>query len=91
MTLTVAFFTYIVRCCDGSFYIGQTNNLQRRLLQHNGLKSGGAYYTKFKRPVELVYFETYPTLTLAMRREHELKKLTHKQKGKMCKDFKIHP
>ncbi|WP_082573250.1 MULTISPECIES: GIY-YIG nuclease family protein [unclassified Nocardioides] len=46
-------WTYIVRCSDGSFYVGSTGNLERRISEHNaGL---GAAYTRRRRPVELVW------------------------------------
>jgi putative endonuclease len=67
------YHVYIVRCNDGSFYTGITNNLERRLLQHNGLAWGGAKYTRAKRPVELVYVEKYPSRKEAAKREYEIK------------------
>ncbi|HEY0889285.1 MAG TPA: GIY-YIG nuclease family protein [Nocardioides sp.] len=46
-------FTYILRCADGSYYVGSTRNLEKRLWEHsNGM---GAEYTKRRRPVELVW------------------------------------
>ncbi|MBI3619672.1 GIY-YIG nuclease family protein [Candidatus Roizmanbacteria bacterium] len=68
------FYFYIVRCSDSSFYCGQTNNLKRRMHEHNSHPTKSARYTKFRRPVELVYFEKYSTLRLAIRREREVKK-----------------
>ena len=52
-------FTYILECSDGSFYTGWTNNLERRVKAHNAGK--GAKYTKSRKPVKLVYFETFLT------------------------------
>lgn len=44
---------YILKCCDGSYYVGSTRDLEKRLLQH---QSGeGAGYTRRRLPVELVY------------------------------------
>lgn len=77
------YFTYIVQCADGSFYVGQTNNLKRRLMQHNGILRGGARYTLAKKPVVLRYYEEYVTRGFAMHREYELKKLTHMAKEKL--------
>lgn len=45
---------YLLRCRDGSLYCGITNNLERRLAQHNGLAPGGARYTRSRRPATLV-------------------------------------
>ncbi len=73
------YFVYILECADKSLYVGCTNNLDKRLNQHNNLKSG-AHYTKIRRPVILRYFEKYRTLKLARRREAEVKKWTHNKK-----------
>ena len=48
------YFTYILEGADKSFYVGCTNNLERRLTQHNDSK-WGAHYTKIRRPVALKY------------------------------------
>jgi putative endonuclease len=74
------FFTYIVECADGTYYIGYTVDLKKRLRQHNGEITGGAWYTSWKKPVFLVYTEEFETKSLAMKREHALKKLKRKQK-----------
>jgi len=73
------YFVYILQCADSSLYVGCTNNLEKRLNQHNNLKSG-AHYTKIRRPVTLKYFEKFKTLTAARRREFEIKKLKRKNK-----------
>ena len=70
----------MVRCFDNSLYCGQTNNLERRIKEHNSLGSKSAKYTKARCPVELVYSEEYPTLQLAMKREYELKQWTKAKK-----------
>ncbi len=77
------FFIYIMECADGTFYTGKTNNLDKRLRQHNGEIVGGAFYTKNKRPVKLIYTEEYLTHKEAMRREFAIKKLTRKQKQEL--------
>ena len=70
---TLMYFTYILRCSDDSLYVGSTNDLERRVAQHNTSKSG-AHYTKIRRPVELVYHESFSTLRDARHREAELKR-----------------
>ena len=65
-------FTYILECSDKSLYVGCTNNLERRLEQHNNSK-WGAHYTKTRRPVVLKYSENFSTLKEARRRESEIK------------------
>lgn len=73
------FYVYILQCADTSLYVGSTNDLDRRLHQHNNLKSG-AHYTKIRRPVELAYAEVYATYSDARAREGELKRLSRKEK-----------
>ncbi len=75
----MAFSVYIVSCSDGSLYVGYTTNIERRLHQHNHLKSG-AHYTKQGRPVCLVYRKTYRTLGKALREEYKIKQLTREKK-----------
>jgi len=71
-------YTYLVKCADNTLYCGWTNHLERRMEAHNQGK--GAKYTKTRRPVELVYYESYPTKEEAMRREVQIKKLSRKDK-----------
>lgn len=78
-------YTYLVECKDNTFYIGYTNNLQKRIKTHNAGK--GAKYTRGRIPVILRYYEEYETKTEAMRREYELKKLTRKQKEELIEKF----
>lgn len=70
---------YILECADTTLYIGSTNNLEKRLKEHNGAKKG-AHYTKIRRPVMLKHTETFSTLSEARKREAELKRLSRKQK-----------
>lgn len=71
-------YTYILRCADGTYYTGWTNQIRRRLLAHNSGK--GAKYTKGRGPVRLVYLEISDTKEAAMKREAAIKKLTRKEK-----------
>ena len=66
------YFIYILECSDKSLYVGCTNNLERRLEQHNNSKCG-AHYTKIRRPVILKYSENFSTIREARRRETEIK------------------
>ncbi|OGZ43749.1 MAG: hypothetical protein A3H62_03350 [Candidatus Ryanbacteria bacterium RIFCSPLOWO2_02_FULL_44_40] len=66
------YFVYILECADRSLYVGCTNNLEKRIKQHNESKRG-AQYTKIRRPVILVYSENFKTLVEARRREREFK------------------
>ena len=71
-------YTYILKCSDGTFYTGWTNDLEKRIGAHNCGK--GAKYTKSRRPVALVYYEEFSTKEEAMRREYEIKQMTRKKK-----------
>ena len=66
------YFVYILECADKTLYAGCTNNLEKRIKQHNESKSG-AHYTKIRRPVTLRYFEQFKSLGPARRREAEIK------------------
>ena len=68
----MSYVTYILECADGSFYIGCTNNLEKRIKQHN-VSRWGAHYTKIRRPVILKYSEEFKTLKEARQREVEIK------------------
>jgi putative endonuclease len=78
------YFTYIVLCEDGTYYTGKTINVAHRIRQHNGEVSGGARYTKTRRPVILKYYEEHASHINAIQRELEIKKLSHKEKEKLC-------
>lgn len=71
-------YTYILKCNDDTLYTGWTNNLEKRIKDHNDGK--GAKYTKTRRPVELVYHEEFETKEEAMKREYAIKQLTRTQK-----------
>ena len=75
-------YTYILRCSDGTYYTGWTNDLEKRIQNHNEGK--GAKYTKARRPVTLVYYEKFEQKEAAMRREWEIKQLTRQEKEQMC-------
>jgi len=73
------YFVYILECADKSLYVGCTNNLEKRIKQHNESK-WGAHYTKIRRPVVLKYSEEFSTLILARRREAEIKGWSREKK-----------
>ncbi len=81
-------YTYIVKCRDGTLYTGWTNDLDKRMKAHNS--GEGAKYTRSRRPVELVYYESFPVRREAMRREWEIKQLTRKEKLALVKKFDNH-
>lgn len=77
-------FIYILECADESLYVGCTNNLKRRLKEHNDSKRG-AHYTKIRRPVALKYFEKFSTLAQARKRETEVKRWKRDKKLNLIK------
>ena len=76
-------YTYIVKCSDGTFYTGWTNDLTRRMEAHN--QGRGAKYTKARRPVTLIYYETFETKEEAMKRESAIKRLSRKEKEELIR------
>jgi len=76
---------YILRTSSNTFYTGQTNNLEKRLKEHKNKKGKGAKYMRAFKSFELVYSETRPTLSKALKREIEIKKLSHSEKEKLIK------
>ena len=80
-------YTYIVECADGTLYCGWTNDLEKRLLDHNDGK--GAKYTRSRLPVKLVYFEEFDTKEEAMSREWHIKELSREEKLKLIDQSKM--
>jgi putative endonuclease len=73
-------FLYILRCSDGSFYIGVTRTtLDIRMAQHNAGVLGG--YTATRRPVTLVFAQWFDRITDAIENERKLKKWSRAKKG----------
>ncbi len=80
------FSVYILQCSDKTYYVGCTNNLNKRFSEHNFSKRG-AHYTKIRRPVVLRYFEHFSTLSKARSREAEIKRWKRQEKEEVCKNF----
>ena len=76
--LAERWFVYILRCADGSLYTGITNDLERRLEQHN--EGTASRYTRSRLPVELVYQEQPTTKSKALKRELAIKAMSRKAK-----------
>jgi putative endonuclease len=70
---------YILECVDGSLYTGSTNDLERRLCEHEN--GQGANYTKSRLPVELIYYEEYSRIDEAFYREKQIQGWTRKKKS----------
>lgn len=81
-----AYYCYMVECADGTYYTGWTTDPERRVKEHNAGR--GALYTKFRRPVELIYLEEVIDRPTAQRREYSIKKLTRQKKISLVLDYK---
>jgi predicted GIY-YIG superfamily endonuclease len=66
------FYAYILGCSDGTYYVGHTDELARRLAEHETGATWG--YTAARRPVRLVWFEEFPTREEAKAAEAQVKK-----------------
>jgi putative endonuclease len=81
----MSFIVYILRTSSNTFYTGQTNNLEKRLKEHkNKTKKSSKYMRSFKS-FELAYSKPHSTLSLALKREIAIKKLSHAQKESLVK------
>ena len=74
----ICIVVYILKCSDGSYYIGQTDNIDERLYQHNfsEIKS----YTSERRPVKLVFQQDFYSRGDAIEFERRIKKWSRKKK-----------
>ncbi len=76
---------YILRCGDGSLYTGIAVDARKRLAVHRSGK--GAKYTRGRTPLELVYLEACPDHSTALRRELEVKRLSHGEKENLIENW----
>ena len=74
-------FVYIVRCADGTLYTGYARDPKARIRAHNAGR--GARYTSGRRPVRLVYAESFESVGEALRRECALKRRSRAQKEQL--------
>jgi putative endonuclease len=72
------YYVYVILCVDGSFYTGYTKNIDTRIRLHESGK--GARYTRMHKPQKIAYLELFDTRAQAMKREKQIKRLTHQQK-----------
>jgi putative endonuclease len=73
-----AAFVYLLRCSDGTIYTGWTLDVARRVKTHQ--QGRGARYTRYRRPVTLIYQERLPSRRAAMRREIAIKQMSRPRK-----------
>ena len=79
-------YVYVLRCSDNSLYTGITNNLERRLKEHNESKRG-AKYTRSRRPVKLESYQEYGSRSSALKEEARFKSLSRTQKLEFINEF----
>ena len=74
----MSFWVYVLRCADGTYYTGHTDDLERRIAQHQS----GAFpgYTHDRRPIDLMFSETFQTRIDALERERQIKDWSRKKK-----------
>jgi len=72
------FFTYLLRGADGSYYVGHTDDIERRITQHE--TGAGSGYTATRLPVQLVWFEEFPTREEAKAAEAQVKNWSRRKK-----------
>ena len=82
------FYVYILLCRDGSFYTGYTKNIDARTRLH--VNGKGARYTKMHKPKKVAYVELFDSRAKAMKREKEIKKMTHQQKLNLINSRNVH-
>jgi len=76
-----SYYVYILLCDDGSYYTGYTNNMASRLEKHK--RGSGARYTRTRRPKAVVYVEKFKARRAAIKREREIKALSHREKHEL--------
>jgi putative endonuclease len=81
LTAMSRWLVYILRCADGSYYTGITNNLDKRLREHD--EGRGSKYVRSRRPFSLVYSEKASGRGRAQRRESAIKKMTRQGKRRL--------
>ena len=79
------YFVYLLKCSDGSFYTGITNNIERRLSEHESGRNPDCY-TYFRRPVELVYSEYFTDPNQAIAFEKKVKGWSRAKKEALIKN-----
>lgn len=89
MKLSHNYYVYVIECNDGFYYTGFTNDLERRILEHNeGIDP--SCFTYKRRPVTLKYFERFTEATQGIAREKQLKGWSRKKKEALfTEDFEL--
>ena len=80
------FYVYILRCHDGTYYTGYTNDLEKRIATHNNDK--GAKYVRGKGPLKLVYAKEYRYKRNALKEEARIKTLSRDKKNELIRRYR---
>ena len=81
-------YVYILQCSDKTFYTGVSNDLERRVWEHN-FSDKAAKYTRVRRPVVLVYSRKCKNRSAAQKEEWRIKKLSRGEKGELIKNYEL--
>ncbi len=76
-------YVYVVRCADGTLYTGVAKDVGQRIAEHNGAGRRGAKCLRGRRPVRLVYQETFSSRSAAMKREYQIKQFDRERKERL--------
>jgi putative endonuclease len=79
------YYVYILKCSDGTYYTGVTNNINRRLTEHNSGAIPGSY-THSGRPLDLVFYEEFSDINNAILLEKRIKGWSRKKKEALIKE-----
>jgi len=79
----MAFWMYVLRCSDASYYIGHTDDLEKRIAEHHWGRVSP--YTRKRRPVYVVFVEEFPTREEALVRERQVKGWSRAKKEALIK------
>lgn len=80
----MAFWVYILRCADGSYYTGHTDDLEKRIAEHE-VGAIRSCYTFKRRPLELLFSQDFPTREEALMSEQQIKGWNRKKKEAMIR------
>ena len=76
------YYVYILLCEDGSYYTGYTKDVKCRIAQHE--KGQASRYTRRHKPEKIVHVEKFDSRGEAMKREREIKSLSHTKKERLA-------
>lgn len=77
------FYVSIIKCSDGSYYTGFTNDIDKRMCEH--AQGKGSFYTSKRLPVELVFLQEFQTKAESLEAERKLKKWNRLKKETVIK------